>query len=49
MSNADLKTKKTDASVPDFIESIPDEEKRKDCRRLVTLMKKATKADPKMW
>jgi hypothetical protein len=49
MSNADLKTKKTAASVPDFIESIPDEEKRKDCRRLLTLMKKATRADPKMW
>jgi hypothetical protein len=49
MANAELKTKKTAASVSEFIESISDEERRKDCRRLVALMKKATKADPKMW
>lgn len=49
MANADLKTKKTTASVLDFIESIPDEDRREDCRRLITLMKKATRADPKMW
>jgi hypothetical protein len=49
MANADLKTKKTSASVSDFIDAIPDEERQKDCRRLVALMKKATKSDPKMW
>ena len=49
MANADLKTKKTSASVSEFIEGIPDEERRKDCRRLVSLMKKATKSEPKMW
>lgn len=49
MPNADLKTKKTSASVPDFIESIPDEKNRDDCRRLAAIMKKATGAEPRMW
>ena len=49
MANADLKTKKTSASVSDFIDGIADEEKRQDCRHLVSLMKIATKAEPKMW
>ena len=49
MPNADLKTKKTSASVPDFIESIPDEKNRDDCRRLSAIMKRATGAEPRMW
>ena len=49
MANADLKTKKTQASVSKFIDSIEDEKRRDDCRRLVDIMKKATKAEPKMW
>jgi hypothetical protein len=49
MANADLKTKKTQASVSNFIDSIEDEKRREDCRRLVDIMKKATKAEPKMW
>lgn len=46
---AELKTKKTAASVSAFLESVPDESVRKDCRTLVQMMKKATKAQPKMW
>ncbi len=49
MPNADLKTKKTSARVSDFIESIPDEKNRDDCRRLAAIMKKATGAEPRMW
>jgi len=49
MANANLKTKKTAASVSDFIESIPEKERRDDCRRLVKLMKKAIGAQPTMW
>jgi hypothetical protein len=47
--NADLKTKKTAASVEDFLNSITDEERRADCLAVVEMMKKATKAEPKMW
>jgi len=49
MANADLKTKKTQASVSKFIDSIADEKRREDCRRVVDIMKKATDAEPKMW
>lgn len=47
--NAELKTKKTEASVEEFLNSIADEERRADCLAVVELMKKATKAEPKMW
>lgn len=47
--NAELKTKKTDASVEDFLNSIADEQRRADCFAVVEMMKKATKAEPKMW
>lgn len=47
--NAELKTKKTEASVADFLNSIADEARRADCLAVVELMKKATKAEPKMW
>jgi hypothetical protein len=46
---AELKTKKTSASVSAFLDSVGDESVRKDCRTLVQMMKKATKAQPKMW
>lgn len=49
MANADLKTKKTQASVSKFIDGIPDEKRRDECRRLVDIMKRATAAEPKMW
>jgi len=47
--NADLKTKKTEASVEEFLNSITDEERRADCFAVVEMMKKATKAEPTMW
>lgn len=46
---AELKTKKTKSSVKDFLNKIPDETKRKDCIKINDIMKKITKAEPKMW
>ena len=46
---AEIKTKQTESSVVDFIDSIPDEQKRKDCHVILKLMEKATKEKPKMW
>ena len=46
---AELKTKKTDASVYEFINAIDDDERRKDCKAIAALMQKATKSKPKMW
>ena len=46
---AELKTKKTEASVAAFIAGLPDVSTRKDCKTLVGLMKAATGAKPKMW
>jgi uncharacterized protein DUF1801 len=46
---AELKTKATRASVTGFIDAIGDEGRRRDCRTLVKMMKKATRAQPKMW
>ncbi len=45
----EIKTKETDLSVEDFINSIVDEQKRKDSLVLVQLMQKATREAPKMW
>jgi hypothetical protein len=45
----DIKTKETNASVEDFINSVPDEQKRKDSLVLLKLMQKATKEQPKVW
>ena len=46
---AELKTKLTNASVDDFLNSIKDEQVRKDCWAIVDIMQKATKAKPQMW
>jgi hypothetical protein len=35
--------------VSEFIDAIPDALRRRDCKTLVKMMKKATKARPKMW
>ena len=45
---AELKTKKTKASVATFLKGV-DESRRSDCEALVKLMKQATKAEPIMW
>lgn len=46
---AEIKTKQTDASVNSFIDSITDEQKRKDSYTLLKMMEKATKEKAKMW
>ena len=46
---AELKTVATKASVDKFLKGISDEQKRADCYQIVDIMKKATKAEPKMW
>lgn len=46
---AELKTKVNDASVEKFINSVKDEDDRKDCFTLLELMKKTMKEEPKMW
>lgn len=46
---AELKTKETETSATDFIDSLEDEIKRDDCRKIVGVMEKATGAPPKMW
>lgn len=46
---AELKTTRNDASVDDFLDSIKDEQVRKDCRAIADIMQKAAKAKPQMW
>ena len=46
---AEIKTKPTSLSVKDFINSITDEQKRKDSLLILKLMEKAMKEKPKMW
>ncbi len=49
MAKAELKTKKTEQSVEDFLKSIEPEEKRTDSIAIVKMMQKATGDKPKMW
>lgn len=44
-----LKTVETTKSVTKFIDSIKDENKRKDSKKLVTLIRKITGKKPKIW
>lgn len=46
---ADVKTKKNDASVEEFLAAIEPESKQADSRAIVALMKKVTGEDPAMW
>jgi hypothetical protein len=46
---AEPKTKKTAASVDDFLAGISPEKKRGDALAICELMKKVTKEEPKMW
>ena len=46
---AELKTKKNEASVDDFIESVQDEQVRADCLEIAKMMEQATKSKAKMW
>ena len=49
MAKAELKTKKTEASVADFLNTIKEDGRREDCFNVLELMEKATKAKAKMW
>lgn len=46
---SELKTKVNDASVEDFLNSIEDEQIRKDCFEISKMMESVTKDKPKMW
>lgn len=46
---SDLKTKPTGASVDKFIDSVEDEQKREDSRKILALMKEVTGEEPRMW
>ncbi len=45
----DIKTKPTAASVEEFLNTVQDEQKRKDSFIILEMMKKATREEPKMW
>jgi hypothetical protein len=44
-----IKTQKTERSVSEFLDTVADEGRRKDCQAIVRIMKRAVKAQPKMW
>ena len=46
---AELKTILNDASVEKFLDGVKDERKRRDSFKILALMKKITKEEPKMW
>jgi hypothetical protein len=46
---AELKTKQTKASVAKFLAGIKNKSTKDDCHAVLTMMQKATKAEPKMW
>jgi len=49
MAKATPKTTETTASVPAFIDTIEDEQKRKDCYAIMEIMKAQSGFKPKMW
>lgn len=46
---AELKTKKTGASVDGFLRGVEDEARRRDCLAVLGMMRKATRQEPRMW
>ncbi len=46
---AEIKTKIRKTSVDKFLQAIRDEKKREECHQVLKIMKRATKAEPKMW
>lgn len=46
---SDLKTKVSDKSVEDFLNTVPNEKKREDSFRILNIMKEVTGEEPKMW
>ena len=49
MAKVELKTKLNDGDVNEFINSIDSEQKRNDSFKIIEMMKKITKSEPKMW
>jgi hypothetical protein len=45
---AEIKTKVNEASVEEFLSTVEDEQKRKDCIEIVKIMKQVTKKEPKI-
>ena len=48
MANAELKTKETGASVAKFVDGV-EASRRADCKALVKMLERATKAKARMW
>ena len=46
---AELKTNPNQANVKSFLNSIPDDQQRKDCISVLKMMQEATGEKPKMW
>src|SRR5687768_13174593 len=46
---AEAKTRATEQSVDAFLEAVPDERRRRDCRTVLEMMRDVTKVEPKMW
>jgi hypothetical protein len=46
---AGLKTKQTNASVDEYLDTIEDPRRRADCAAISALMKKVMKCEPRMW
>jgi len=46
---AEIKTKKTDQSVQNFLNEVSDEKRRQDSFAVLELMKQVTGMEPKMW
>ena len=46
---AELKTRRTDGSVQRFLDGISSKQRRDDCSAVLEIMKRATKAEPRMW
>ena len=46
---AELKTKRSDASVTEFLNGVPSERRRKDSFAVLELMKEVTGEEPAMW
>ena len=49
MAKTELKTRETEASVEDFLNTVENEQVREDCRKIAEFMSEATGAPPKMW
>lgn len=49
MAKYELKTRKNEASVADFLNRIGDEGKRADCKTILGLIQNAVNSEPRMW